>query len=1210
MTTEPFLRSIILAVYRQKLGELLKRTRIEIDPDKGRSMMGTADETETLEYGEVFVQYSANLNQPGVDTRVLTGTVVIAKNPCFHPGDMRKFRAVENPALQHMVDVVVFPVKGARPHPNEMSGSDLDGDIYFVCWEESLIPPESNKAPMDYTAKEKEQLSRQISEEDMITFFGRYIESDQLGVIANAHLVHADAQQKRIFSKQCLDLAQKHSDAVDFPKTGCLVKIPPELRPQSYPRYMHKRDKPLYRSNHVLAALYDQCKAIDSTVRTNRQISRSPDDSFLVSGHEYYLDTARELRDFYQGQMRVLMANYGVINEAEIVSGHIYRIAQRQSGTLKREYMDTVDLIRRQLESIKLQIRAVFFEELGGQDSKVNHREQAIKKISAVYRVVYESDEELGLGLPWMFVDLLMSARNSNRDSSVLAAVEQQKSVNTTNTSLLSVLSEEITSFSDLYVVDEQVRESRERRRKALDVLRNALLERQLTAIDLICFGSTVTEYDHRSSTLDVLVTGYDQVDVDLRRAVDVVNEVFETSPLIQKRYAASDGSKPCVVSVNEQEVVVYWTEGSLKRTTKILAVTLKNKWIVPILRVILSWARDKNISGRGRNSLLTPEQLVLLFIAFVEKEMAENCILTTTEDYKRVRELLLVNHFQDCQLSQCQHLDAPQDKQKDEPVKADALLRFLYHYSRLRGQLIKDSRDVSFLEQEVRLAELADPQYGRVAERMLQAYYTLVSSASLQELLQISVSSSKEHRIIPLARQVASVVFFVEEYYKEKLRRTSGAISVNILRKRFRNTMAGLYLDVWGDQRSLLLIEDSVRDLEQMSQLYVRSSAAVERQHIHGAYCCVVENCAGPSAQLVLHPYTGLVQPGHENLQEENMIHVPRLLNPSHSDAYSMEKFVNSVMRQVDFLNQSYDETLFGELRAVISYGTCYVVAEESPPIMTEEQFVERLRLDLPTTNENLVNPDRSIRRSNAPRAGRGNRRPRTAGRAGYTYSSMTQSFSNLSVDPGRRAGRQRGRAARPRRSTSERGSNTPTKWREAFIPAREFHTERFDTFLRDNGFDFDEDYRVYLITVKLKMSGYQSNIDSVLVLDEQMRLKGLTMTDTKWICVNIHTDKSNCDASRLVNDIRFRIHSRVSVSPLDMANHSEDCADLIENHRNLLILDQNRDVIGVDRNYRPRIHFVRYKNSRVYQRAGNPQVSSRLRRLCLERLIFYLLC
>jgi len=71
LTTEPFLRSLLLSVYQHKLGELLKRTRIEIDPEKGRSMMGTADETGTLQYGEVFVQYSAELNAPNVDCRVV-----------------------------------------------------------------------------------------------------------------------------------------------------------------------------------------------------------------------------------------------------------------------------------------------------------------------------------------------------------------------------------------------------------------------------------------------------------------------------------------------------------------------------------------------------------------------------------------------------------------------------------------------------------------------------------------------------------------------------------------------------------------------------------------------------------------------------------------------------------------------------------------------------------------------------------------------------------------------------------------------------------------------------------------------------------------------------------------------------------------------------------------------------------------------------------
>jgi RNA-dependent RNA polymerase len=57
-----------------------------------------------------------------------------------------------------------------RPHPNECSGSDLDGDIYFVCWDPALIPPHQ-ESPMDHSPSKVMNVDHDVTLQVLILNF-------------------------------------------------------------------------------------------------------------------------------------------------------------------------------------------------------------------------------------------------------------------------------------------------------------------------------------------------------------------------------------------------------------------------------------------------------------------------------------------------------------------------------------------------------------------------------------------------------------------------------------------------------------------------------------------------------------------------------------------------------------------------------------------------------------------------------------------------------------------------------------------------------------------------------------------------------------------------------------------------------------------------------------------------------------------------------
>ncbi|GLT27746.1 hypothetical protein SLA2020_027210 [Shorea laevis] len=412
---EPFLSMMLQTFRAKKLQDLRTKTRIIIK--NGRSMMGCLDETRTLSYGQVFVQFSnsgygRSYGGSGLDLPVVEGRVVVAKNPCLHPGDVRVLRAVNVPALYHMVDCVVFPQKGKRPHPSECSGSDLDGDIYFVCWDPEMIPRHLID-PMDYSPAQTQKLDHDVTIEEVEEYFANYIVNDSLGIIANAHTVFADKERAKAMSEPCIELAKLFSIAVDFPKTGVPAEIPSNLYVKEYPDFMEKPDKPTYESRNVIGKLFREVKdlspiAFSIKSFTRQEANRCYDPDMEVEGFEDYIDDAFYYKGSYDYKLGNLMDYYGIKTEAEILSGSIMRMSK--SFTKRRD----AEAIGMAVRSLRKEARSWFNEKGSGEDFDTDE----YAKASAWYHVTYHPnywgqyndgmDRDHFLSFPWCVYDKLI----------------------------------------------------------------------------------------------------------------------------------------------------------------------------------------------------------------------------------------------------------------------------------------------------------------------------------------------------------------------------------------------------------------------------------------------------------------------------------------------------------------------------------------------------------------------------------------------------------------------------------------------------------------------------------------------------------------------------------------------------------------------------------------------------------------------------------
>ncbi|CAK8563059.1 unnamed protein product [Lathyrus sativus] len=423
--SEPYLSMMLKAHYAYQLSDLKSRCRIFVP--KGRVLIGCLDETGILNYGQVFIRISVtntkeksgdeNLRNVNGDdsTCIIVGKVVVTKNPCLHPGDIRVLDAVYHEELEEngLKDCLVFPQNGPRPHPNECSGGDLDGDLFFVSWDKDLIPAQTDN-PMDYTGRRPRIMDHQVTLEEIHHFFVDYMINDTLGAISTAHLVHADREPDKARSRKCLELAELHSMAVDFAKTGAPAEMPRALKPREFPDFMERFEKPMYVSKGVLGKLYRALVESTLQVRSNTVLSEklteeAYDHQLEVNGFEVFLETALSHREMYTQKMSSLMSFYGAETEDEMLTGNLLK----RASYLQRDNRRYGDMKDRILISVKdLQSEAKGWFESDCQPDEYQLMASAWYHVT--YHPKYYHESSTFLSFPWIVGDILLHIKSAN----------------------------------------------------------------------------------------------------------------------------------------------------------------------------------------------------------------------------------------------------------------------------------------------------------------------------------------------------------------------------------------------------------------------------------------------------------------------------------------------------------------------------------------------------------------------------------------------------------------------------------------------------------------------------------------------------------------------------------------------------------------------------------------------------------------------------
>ena len=807
---------------------------------------------------------------PGKNVIVVEGDVVVTKNPCFHEGEIRMLQAANVPSLSHMVDCIVFPQVGQRPHPDEMSGSDLDGDMYFVCWDEQLCKFENHK-PMTFPKAEKKLLDREVESHDIIDFLTEYIRYDKLGLIANAHLVQADSNENGIFSEECHKLAQMHSEAVDFPKTGITPKFENDLRPKMYPDFMMKKDKQIYSSTKIIGKLFRQCQSIRD-MQKRSTLKMEPDIGFLSKEiDKKTMDNAEQQKNLYRRRMLEVLDSYGIKSEAEGLSGLPQNVSTTK-GYLREEKYHVGQIVKEKISMIQKRTREEFFEEFGGDSPEKLANRRVISKALAWYKVTYTNEGDPVrpvLSFPWIVADVLVTNKKPS--------LHNQESI------FDAILNE----YYDATQIERNYEISTLKLIKGK--VQRLLCDVHSENIECIILGLECSGILNGQRTFNIAIKGLQMHEIEEKMSKQGI--IKRTGDLC---YIMTDTENYHVRIINDDRIVTL-SSTVQEDLTKARHLRLVTQCLQDLLRPVLQGILPVDSKGHHFCDLIAAV-IVCFSLSRAHTSMVTNAVPTKPFHSESGKYLLFVlKSFLLCSRSFIDDIN---------PVLKDGLNALGINNPDVINEIAKA---LLLVYQEI--AQYPDLTFNSLCKSVKH-----LNADPTSDMFE----EDEQYGIFNLPITVVGSVKFAVKYAEYQLSTKSGA---DVLF--YNDQRNSSKFEAWGKEEALQKISSIIEKISMTRSSELSSEAKRGHVIVNEAYSVLFQGGCNES-KLLFEEYSG----PHREMHENKKMYLPKIIKHIDSKEFGFSRdFEERFIQQWTTLKSEYIDLLHGELIMVISFGMFYVM-------------------------------------------------------------------------------------------------------------------------------------------------------------------------------------------------------------------------------------------------------------------------------------------